>query len=136
MCLHDAINNAAPIIRGETYRLVLYIQCLPRTVKSTHMIELEKFECVSYVMNIAPVLNIDREKMGTIGILLIIDDGVYVCICTVFSYVLKEYKQHSFVYYSHFQQKRRVNTVVQSLIIDHMHPSMDWRGNIEKTNMQ
>ena len=40
------------------------------------MIELNYFECVSYVMTIALVLNIDREKMGAMGILLVIDDGV------------------------------------------------------------
>ena len=41
-------------------------------------------------MTIASVLNIDREKMGAMGILLVIDDGVYVCICTVYSSVFKE----------------------------------------------
>ena len=42
------------------------------------MTELEKFECVSSVMTIAPVLNIAREKMGGMVILLVIYDGVYV----------------------------------------------------------
>ena len=42
------------------------------------MTGLEKCECVSSVMTIAPELNIDREKMGAMGILLVIDDGVYV----------------------------------------------------------
>ena len=36
------------------------------------------------------------------GILLFIDGGVYVCICNVYSYVIKEYTQHAFVYDSHF----------------------------------
>ena len=66
---------------------------------------MEKCECKSSVMTIAPVLNIEREKMGTIGILLRIDDGVYVYNCTVYSYVLKHHTQHAFVYDSYFSTK-------------------------------
>ena len=73
-------------------------------------------------MTIASVLNIDREKMGTLGILLKIDDGVYVCNCTVYYYVLKQFTQHAFVYNSNSQEERRVNDAVQSLIIYQMHP--------------
>ena len=47
----------------------------------------KKCECVSSVITIAPVLNIDQEKIGTMGILMRIDDGFYVCICTVYSNV-------------------------------------------------
>ena len=46
---------------------------------------MEKCECLSSVMTIAPVLKIEREKMSTLGILLKMDDGVYVCICTVYT---------------------------------------------------
>ena len=53
--------------------------------------ELEKCECVSSVIKIEPVLDIDREKIGTLGIFMIIKDGVYVCICSVYSKILKEY---------------------------------------------
>ena len=53
-------------------------------------------------MTIAHVLNIDREKMGTLGILLRVDDCVYVCKCTVYSYVLKKFTLYVFVYYNHF----------------------------------
>ena len=56
----------------------LYINCPPRRVKDTHIAEMEKCECVSSVMIIAPVLNIDREKMVAMVIHLVIDDGVYV----------------------------------------------------------
>ena len=79
---------------GGVEKLEDYIMCPPRKVKDTHMIELEKCECVSYVITIAYVLNTDREKMGTLEILLKIDDGVYVFICKVYSYVFKEYTQH------------------------------------------
>ena len=56
-------------------------------------------------MNIAPVLNIEREQMGTLEILLRINDGVYVCIYSIYSEVLKEFTDHAFVYDSYFSTK-------------------------------
>ena len=53
-------------------------------------------------MTIAPIINVEREKMGAMGILLVIGDGVYVFVCTVYSSVFKEYTQHAFIYDSHF----------------------------------
>ena len=41
------------------------------------------------------------------GILLVIDDGIYVYICTVYYYVLKEYTQHTFFYDSNFTTKEK-----------------------------
>ena len=66
--------------------------------------------------NIAPVLNIDQEKMVTIGILIRIDDGVYVCIFTVYSKILKKHTHHSFVYDSYFSTK--VKSACRGAIID------------------
>ena len=57
-------------------------------------------------MTIVPILNIGREKMGAMGILPKIYDGVYVFICTVYYYVLKKVTQHTFVYDSHFSKKQ------------------------------
>ena len=74
-------------------------------MKDTKIEDLEKCECVSSVMTIAPVLKIDQEKMGTMGILTRIDYGVYVCIYTVYSDVLKQHTQHAFVYDSYFSTK-------------------------------
>ena len=71
-------------------------------MKDTEIEELEKCECGSSVMTIAPVLNIEREKMGPLRILMRIDDGFFVSNCTVYSYVLKQHTQHAFVYDSHF----------------------------------
>ena len=65
-----------------------------------------KCECVSSVMTIAPVLNIERDKMGTLGIIMGIGDGFYVCNCTVYSYVSKQFTHHAFVYDIHFSTKR------------------------------
>ena len=67
-------------------------------------------------MNIAPVLNIEREKMGCLKILLRINDGVYVCICSVYSKNLKLWTQHTFVYDSYFT--KTVNSACQGAIID------------------
>ena len=53
-------------------------------------------------MTISPILNIDREKMGHMGILQVIDDGVCVCIYIIYSSIFKEYTQHIFVYDSNF----------------------------------
>ena len=67
-------------------------------------------------MNIAPVLNIEREKMGTLEILLRINDGVYVCICSVYSKFLKEFTEHAFVYDSYFSTK--INSACRGAISD------------------
>ena len=45
------------------------------------------------------------EKIGTMGILLVIYDSFYVCICTVYSSVLKIVTQHEFIYDGHFAAK-------------------------------
>ena len=104
-CLHDAIVNAAPRTGEKMDQSELYIQCSPIRVKDTEIGELEKCECVSSVMTIACVLHTEREQMGPLLILLRIDYGVYVCICTVYFNVLKQHTQNTFVYDSYFQQK-------------------------------
>ena len=68
----------------------------------TAMYELENCECVSSVIKIESVWDIEREKMGTLGILMRINDGVYVCICSVYSTISMEHTEHAFVYYSYF----------------------------------
>ena len=67
-------------------------------------------------MSIVLVLNIEREQTGPLGILVRIDDGVYVCICTVYSKVLKQHTQHVFVYDSYFSTK--VKSACRGAIID------------------
>ena len=61
------------------------------------MKELEKHEYVSSVMTIMPWMKLEREEMGDTIILLVIDDGVYVCICKVYYSVFKEYTHHAFI---------------------------------------
>ena len=87
-------------------------------------------------MNIAPVLNIERKKNYTLGIIMRIDDGVYVCNCTVYTYVSKHISHNThFSMTVKFQQKRIVHAVVQSLITDHMHPHVYCKKKIEKVNI-
>ena len=62
------------------------------------------------------MLGIERDKMGPLGILLRINDGVYVCICSVYSKILKQWTQHAFVHDSYFTTK--VKSVCQGAIID------------------
>ena len=54
--------------------------------------------------------------MGTLGILMRINDGVYVCICSVYSKILNESTQHAFVYGSYFTTTG--NNGCQGAIID------------------
>ena len=68
---------------------------------------MEKCKYLSSVITIVPVLNTKRDEMGTMGILLEIDDGVYVCICTVYSSVFKEVTQNALFYDSHFSTKEK-----------------------------
>ena len=85
-------------------------------MKETEIEDLEKCECVSSVMTIASVLNIEREPMGPLEILPIIYDGVYVCIWYIYSNILKIWTQHAFVYDGYFMTTE--NSARQGAIID------------------
>ena len=85
-------------------------------MKDTEIEELGKYECVSSVMTIAHVLNVEREKMAPLRILTRIDDGVYVYNCTVYSNALKQHTQHAFVYDIHFSTT--YNSACRGAIID------------------
>ena len=85
-------------------------------MKDTEIEELGKYECVSSVMTIAHVLNVEREKMAPLRILTRIDDGVYVCNCTVYSNALKQHTQHAFVYDINFSTT--YNSACRGTIID------------------
>ena len=76
--------------------------------------ELDKCECVSSVIKIEPVLDSDKDKMGILGILMRIKNGVYVCICSVYSKILEECTQHTFFYDSYFMTTGNMDAKVQS----------------------
>ena len=54
--------------------------------------------------------------MGTLGILMRINYGVYVCMCSVYSTISKEHTAHAFVDDSYF--RRTGNNGCQGAIID------------------
>ena len=56
--------------------------------------------------------------MGPLGILMRIDDVVYVCICTVYSNVLRQHTQHAFVNDTYFSTK--VKSACRGAIIDNI----------------
>ena len=88
-CLRDAVMNTTPRIGQIIEKLEWYIQYPPRRAKDTKTKDLEKCDCLSSVMTIEPLLNIDREKMGAMRIIQVINDGVYVCIYRVYLDVFK-----------------------------------------------
>ena len=63
-----------------------------------------------------------------------INDGVYVCICSVYSNILKEFTQHAFVYDSYFTTTG--NNGCQNAIIDNRRhaPICVLEKKIEKQN--
>ena len=67
-------------------------------------------------MTIESVMYVEIEPMVPMAILLRINDGVYVCICSVYSKVLKEHTQHTFFYDSYFSKK--VKSACRGEIID------------------
>ena len=81
------------------------------------MRELEKSECVNPVMTITPIMNIERQNWGALGVLQVIHDGVFVCTCNIFYNITKTTTTyHLFVYDSHFVLKDMSDFLVQSLI--------------------
>ena len=78
--------------------------------------ELDTCEFVSSVIKNLPMLGIERDKMGPLGNLIRINDDVYVCICSVYSKILKQWTQHAFVYDSYFTKK--VNSACLGSILD------------------
>ena len=55
-------------------------------------------------MTIIPITKIERETMGAMGILQVIDYGVFVCICRFYYDVFKKHTPYAFVHESHFSQ--------------------------------
>ena len=56
-------------------------------------------------MTITPIMKIQRQKWGALGIFQAIDDCVFVYTCKVFYDMTKTTKSYAFVYESHFAQK-------------------------------
>ena len=81
--LQDAVINYSPKIGKYVNKLEFYNQCHPRRVKDTNTSNIEYYLCVRTVMNVTPVLKIERELWGANRILRKVNDGVYICSCSV-----------------------------------------------------
>ena len=57
-------------------------------------------------MTIVPILKIERQKWGALGIIEVIGDGIFLRKCKVFSDITKTTTSHAFVYDSHISKKR------------------------------
>ena len=75
------------------------------------MNDIENASCVSSVMNILPVQEIEINKWGANIIILKIDDGLYIFTCTVKLFENKIQTKHAFVYESHLKQLGNVFVV-------------------------
>ena len=104
-------------------------------MKDTNNRELEKCECVSSVMNITHIMNMETQIIGAMGILQVIDDGVFVCICSVYLDIFKKiYHMHPSMTFI-FHKKIISNILLQSLIIDLIHTFVYWKKNIKKAKL-
>ena len=56
-------------------------------------------------MTITPMLSVERQKIGDMGILQVIDYSVIVWICNVYSDITKASTSHDFFNDSHFSRK-------------------------------
>ena len=101
--LQYADINSAPRIGKFINKLELYNQCPPRRVKDTNMSEIENFLCVKHVINVTPSLHIEREPWGFISILIKVNDGVYICSCSIKPEEYRCKTKHAFIYDSHFK---------------------------------
>ena len=62
------------------------------------MSEIENTSCVRNVTRFTPVSGIERETWGAASILRRVNDGVYICTCSVRYYEYKCKTKHAFVF--------------------------------------
>ena len=60
-----------------------YRQCPPIRVIDTKVIEIKNTSCVRSVMKVTPVSRIEIEHCGAASILRRVNNGVYICTCSV-----------------------------------------------------
>ena len=52
-------------------------------MKDSNISEIENTSCVRNVIKVTPVYGIEREPWGESCIMVIVNDGVFICICNV-----------------------------------------------------
>ena len=79
----DAVINYAPRIVKYINKLEFYRQCPTRGVKDRKITEIENTSCVRSVMKVNPVIRIERDSWVASSIRRRVNDGVYICTCSV-----------------------------------------------------
>ena len=102
-CLQDAVINSAPIIGKFIEKQELYRQCPHRRVKDSNISEIENTSYVRNFMEVTTVSGIERVLLGPDSILRRANDGVFICTCNVQYDEYNCWKNHEFVYDSHFK---------------------------------
>ena len=87
-CLHDSIMNAAPIIEGGWQTGIVYIVSTKKGEVHTNNRVGKMRMCIIYHDPNAYIENCGKTT-GSMGFILIIDDGLYVCICNIYSSIFK-----------------------------------------------
>ena len=82
-------------------------------MKDTNITYLEKLTFVLSLMTTTPIMKIERETIGAMGIIQVIYYGVYVCICRVYLDVFKNIHHIHFSVTILLHHYIRVNVVVQ-----------------------
>ena len=93
-----------PLALENTFKkLELYRQFPPRRAKDTKISDIENTSYVRNVMRVNPVTGIEREPWVAASILRRVNDGVYICICSIRSDEYKCKTKYAFDFDSHFK---------------------------------
>ena len=91
-------------------------------MKYINITEIESSSPVINAIIVTPVLNTEREQWGTCSVLRKVNDGVYICSCSVISEEYMCKTKHAFVYDKKFKPLEKQECLGISLIIEHMQP--------------
>ena len=72
-------------------------------MKDKNIFEIKNYLCVRNVTNVNSVFWIEKEPWGADCIMIIVNDGVFICTCNVKYDEYKCWTKHAFVYDSYFK---------------------------------
>ena len=87
-------------------------------------------------MTIEIILKMERKKWGYLGIIKVIDDGVFVCTCNIFYDMTKIDTSHAFVYDSHSEQKEMIECCSANIDNKYLAPIFVLEEKGRKTKLQ
>ena len=103
-----------------------YRQCPPRRVKDTKMSEIENTVCVINVMRLTTASGVEIETWGAASILRRVNDGVYICTCSVKYDEYKCMTKHAFSFDIHFKPLHESKYC--GALIDNISDALFFRG--------